>query len=80
MVRARYSPSASPALNAISTPIRRTRWGCCARAETDDVAIPQRSRINSRRLIAAVRCLTTTWAEFTTHLIRLGRVKWITLG
>lgn len=43
--------SRSFSLNPVSTPIRRIRSACCARAASDHAAAPPRSVVNARRFI-----------------------------
>ena len=51
--RERPDASGSSAARFMSTPMRRIRSGCCARAASGHAAAPPSSVMNSRRLIAA---------------------------
>lgn len=47
--------SGSRSSDASSTPMRRIRWGCCARATTGHAAAQPNSPINSRRCMVALK-------------------------
>ena len=49
----RACPSGSSAARFMTTPMRRARSGCCARAVSGHAAAPPRSVMNARRLMGA---------------------------
>src|SRR5262245_27800142 len=63
----RNCPSTSSAVVFMSTPIRRTGFGCCARATSGDAAVPKRSVMKFRR---CMRTVTGYEARKSNHRLR----------
>src|SRR5262245_10984514 len=59
-------PSGSPAGVTMSTPIRRIRSGCCARAAIGHTAAPPSSVMKSRRLTSDIAAFSPTSCEHRT--------------
>jgi hypothetical protein len=71
----------SSAASGVSTPIRRIRSPCCARAARGHVAVtPHRSVMNSRRLIGLPCHLLSRWEQHTTDVVATMRAMGAAAG
>ena len=78
-------PSASFSAYAISTPIRRTRSACCARAASGHAAaVPPSSVMNSRRLTSSIglppTCRVVPLTQSVCRMLSLLQGGWKVLG